>query len=145
MHDHEAEEHNQTSRLETSYSSSRSFKLIQEHLQQLTKNSHRKQQSSEESSWVLSHEFPSATTNEGLGEALGGAAAMRAARVQAQQQQRVQACESGTREKRGWREGPVVIYRSKKRLCHIMDRHPLNDIQKDDKNIQHTKLETHGR
>jgi hypothetical protein len=37
MHDHEAEEHNQTSRLETSYSSSRSFKLKLEHLQQLKK------------------------------------------------------------------------------------------------------------
>jgi hypothetical protein len=46
--------------------------------------------------------FLSATPNEGLGEALGGAAAMRAARVQAQQlQRRVQACESGTRQKRG--------------------------------------------
>jgi hypothetical protein len=96
MHDHEAEEHNQTSRLETSYSSSRSFKLKLEHLQQLKKSSHRKQQSSEESSWVQSHEFPSATPNEGPAEALGGAAAMRAARVQA--------CEPGTRQKRGSRE-----------------------------------------
>jgi hypothetical protein len=36
-HDHEAEEHNQTSRLETSYSSSHSFKLILENLQKLKK------------------------------------------------------------------------------------------------------------
>jgi hypothetical protein len=58
----------------------------------------------------MSHEFPSATPNDSLGEALGGAAAMRAARVQAQQQQRVQACESGTRQKRGSRGSSSSLF-----------------------------------